>query len=361
MQRIASLSARLDRLLDQFEQKTTTLESFPGTVTHLFWLMIAAPLFWFVLLYFVSEVTGVIKHVGEYTIWALGSVGLVISMTMVLWVSSKTMAIEAKEVEAEYRKITGRIERDVRRYIDPSVTYKENEHELRLLLDGQLTEFAADDADKEIIIIGADRLRPTEQLREDLNAKKRETGLTVEEETHLKYGEHFNSMLGTGKTLHRYIYLPLAEELLSRTKNYQKAYVAWLSEQESFLSKNRNYTIISTPRAPMYGAPKSIIFFRNMLVEVFFRENGGGFIVTSRSDVVERKGAKAGTTSEEEASQAADRTIRKSVVVATREALIEDYLAIRPEDGGPDQKRFTHNNLGDLTDYRKAIYERLNG
>jgi hypothetical protein len=215
------------------------------------------------------------------------------------------------------------------------VTFKATDHELRLLLIDELAKFEEDEDDKSIEIVGADRLRPTEQEREDFKLLKSDNQLSDEKDTKLKYGDQFNSMLKANKVFRRYIYLPSPPEIKYRTKIYQNGFLKWLKEQEVFLTQNKEYRIITTPRAPMYGAPKSILFFRNMLVEVFFKEGGGGFIVTSRGS--QRGG-------------------EKSVVESTREALIEGYLMAAD---GPEPVTYTSRTVGKFTEYRNKVQQEV--
>jgi hypothetical protein len=326
--KVEQKSEQIDRLLAKVDEKSNEFKNFPKSVYKLLWLVIVAPLVWFLVLFLAVQFSGVFNHLSEYTIWAIGSFGLVISTMAVLWIASKSLATGIEDLEERYGQTTERIEKDVRKYIDPSVTFKAKENELRAVLLEELIAFEKIRADKQITIIGADRLRPSRAELEEMRISAASTPLKPEDDVKFRYGTKFNELLarGSGKTLRRYIYLPkTARELDNRTENYRSEFAGWLSEQEHFLMQNPEYTIVNTPRAPMYGAPKSVIFFHGMLVEVFFKKGDGGFIITSRSND------------------------EQSVIKQTWRSLIEGYLAVT-DDNAPEQ---IHYNQGTLEEFRK--------
>ena len=204
---------------------------------------------------------------------------------VVLWGQRRRFSDTVKFVQDEYKLAVSGIEKKVIEYIETSIVFKQDQPSLRELLLPALEEFANSPDDKEIVILGADRLRPSWHNFSKLQEKS--IGGQFDKPEHsieFRYGLVFNGILGraSDKILKRYIYLFRPQDLQGRTKDFRENYLAWLEDQANYFRQNENYVIISTPRATVWGAPKSIIFFLNSMVEVFFQ--GGGILTTSRSD-----------------------------------------------------------------------------
>jgi hypothetical protein len=190
-------------------------------------------------------------------------------------------------------------------------------------------------SEEEIVILGADRLRPNTTTFNTLDDKAGKRKLKKDDEKLLyAYGRIFNQILLPihKKVLRRFIYLFSWGELSGRTSDFQDRYMIWLDDQVNYLRINQNYAIISTPRAPAWGAPKSLIFVGNNIAEVFFP--GGGVIITSRSGIAE------------------------SVVYATRSALIDQY--VDRTAGAPPQIKYTQKTLLEFETYISDLRANLN-
>jgi hypothetical protein len=300
--------------------------------------VLLGPALWLIIIVLFAKFASVSIDKNGFLIWSVTSLGLMVSTFVVLWGEGKKFSATVDEVQTQYKKAINNIERDVRRYVDTSIIFRESPHEMRRLLLPEIKRFN-DSHEKDIVILGADALRPStikfNELQDDLNKQK----LTDKDgsKTFYEYGFVFNRILAASspKILRRYIYLFSTEELKERTQDFRAKYVAWLDDQVNFFRINQNYTIITTPRAPVWGAPKSIIFFENILAEVFFK--GGGIVITSRSGLAD------------------------SVVSATRQSLVDNYVATIKD--APPQEVYSQLNLGDfekyITELRPLIQEPL--
>lgn len=260
-----------------------------------------------------------------FLIWTATSLGLLVSTFVVLWGEGHKFSRTVKAVQDRYNMAITNIEKDVRRFVDTSIVFRENQDEMRKLLLPDLTRFY-ESPEREIVILGADLLRPgTGEFSELQDALNKQQLSDEEKRRHYDYGLIFNRILAPAspKILRRFIYLFSVAELKGRTPDFLEKYFKWLEDQVNFLRINQNYTIIRTPRAPVWGAPKSIIFFENVMAEVFFK--GGGITLTSRSGLDE------------------------SVVHATRKSLVTDYVdAI---EGAPPRKEYSQLNLNEFEQY----------
>jgi hypothetical protein len=291
--------------------------------------MVLAPFFWFLLIYVFTSALGLATSNSAYLIWAVTSLGLLFATLIVLWGESRKFAGTVEVIQDRYRLVIANIEKDVRRYLDTSIVFKKSRHEMRELLLPDLVDFSKS-SDPEIVILGADQLRPSTDQFSKFQIKSAAGQITDrEEETEYEYGVIFNEILArsSDKLLKRFIYLFRAKDLEGRTKEFQESYLNWLTDQVQFFLINQNYTIIDTPRATVWGAPKSIIFFRNINAEVFFK--GGGIVMTSRSNTYD------------------------SVVSATRRSLIDDY--VNNKQDGPTRTEYRQINLGEFQKYIDEI------
>jgi hypothetical protein len=265
-----------------------------------------------------------------YVIWTITSLALIISTAIILVGERMSFSRTRESIQSQYKKTFSQIETDVVRYIETSIVFKESRHEMRAFLLPKLEEFAAS-ADKRISILGADPLRPSMKKFNDLQENSISNKLADPERDGMEfsYGKIFNTILlrTSDKHLTRYIYLFRPQDLQGRTPNFRADYLAWLEDQAAFFRINENYTIVDTPRATVWGAPKSIIFFRNNMAEVFFKE--GGVILTSRSDS------------------------STPFVSAAHKSLIDDYVNVKAE--GLVRNEYTHLTLPAFEEYIDSI------
>jgi hypothetical protein len=266
-----------------------------------------------------------------YVIWIIASLFMLGATIVVLWGVSRRFAATVVLVQDKYESVIANIEKDVRLYIEPSIAFKKTRHEMRELLLPELEEFFFKSGEKNVVILGADQLRPSFARYTILQEKSVHKQLSgPEEDVEYRYGLVFNKILArsSDKLLRRFIYLFRPQDLQGRTRNFREDYLNWLTDQVRFFEINENYTIINTPRATVWGAPKSIIFFQNNMVEVFFR--GGGVVVTSQS----RRGT-------------------ESVVSATRTLLIDQYVDNKID--GPTRVEYSKINLPAFEEYISSI------
>jgi hypothetical protein len=203
---------------------------------------------------------------------------------------------------------------------------------MRLILLPELRHFF-NSAEKEIIILGADKLRPSTAAFHMLQEQQARGRLAEESRTIFEYGQMFNMILlpVNGKVVRRFIHLISAEDFTSRTPDFQDRYLSWLDDQVNYLRINQNYGIVDTARAPAWGGPTSKIFVLNNVAEVF--SSGGGTVITS------------GTRT------------RDSIVQLTRSALIESYVDQR--EIGPARKYYTQQNIDEFERYIFGLRQRL--
>jgi hypothetical protein len=291
--------------------------------------MILGPFIWALVILLIVRFTAIDADTNALVIWATTSLGLLLSTLIVLWGEGNKFSRTIERVEERYKGAIGAIETDVRRYVETSILFKNSSDEMRRLLLEDLEKFAKSSTDHMIDILGADHLRPTierfQALQDDVRTRRPD--FPASEKLLYDYGLIFNTILagGSPKTLRRFIYLFKSEELRVRTPNFQESYLKWLRDQASWLRTNPKYTITSTPRAPVWGAPKSIIFFGNTLAEVFFK--GGGIIITSRSGS------------------------QDSMVAQTRKSLVDGYVDEGPDKGGPESEIYTQARVADFEVY----------
>jgi hypothetical protein len=275
-----------------------------------------------------ASIAGLDPNVIGYVVWTITSLGLIAAIAIVLLGERRRFAATIKSIENQYKDVFSKIEKHVVRYIETSIVFKETRHEMRELLLPMLEEFSKS-PEKDIYILGADQLRPSMTRFTELQEKSvgHEFSDPVKEPMEFEYGKMFNTILArtSDKYLRRFIYLFRPQDLQGRTKDFRSNYLAWLKDQAAFFRINENYTIVDTPRATVWGAPKSIIFFQNHLVEVFFKE--GGVTLTSRSD--------------------------SSFVSAARKSLIEDYVDLKV--GGPSRNEYTQHTLPAFEEYIEQI------
>jgi hypothetical protein len=282
------------------------MTSFILSDRRLAWAAILAPLVWFLLIFAAVVLYPKPVDVNAFIIWAATSLCLLFSCVVVLWGAGRHFSSTVSRIQHEYSEAVSKIENNVRLYVDTSIVFRKTEDEMRTLLLPDLKRFF-ESSEEKIVILGADRLRPNTVTFNSLEDKFGKRKLKKENEKLLyDYGRIFNQILlpVNKKVLVRFIYLFSWGELAGRTPDFQDKYMTWLDDQVNYLRINQNYAIISTPRAPAWGAPKSLIFVGNIIAEVFF--NGGGVVITS------------GSGSKVEFSD--------SVVYATRKALIDQYV-----------------------------------
>jgi hypothetical protein len=290
--------------------------------------ILLGPPLWLSLVVLLAKIASVDIDKNGFLIWSVTSLGLLLSTFVVLWGTARVFSNSAELVQNKYNATISNIEGYVRQYVETSIVFKSTEDEMRRLLLPDLKTFY-DSAEKEIVILGADVLRPStikfNELQDALNKQQ----LKTTDRLYYEYGFVFNRILAASsqKLLRRFIYLFEPSELKERTPDFQDRYIGWLNDQVSFFRINQNYTIIRTPRATVWGAPKSMIFFQNTIAEVFFK--GGGIVITS--------GTKA----------------TNSVVAATRKSLIEDYVDAR--QGAPARSEYSQLNLAEFETYISNI------
>jgi hypothetical protein len=308
----------------------------------LFVLVFLAPLMWFFLVNLVASpdmLAATVKTPPNgfaYVTWAVTSVLLLVASFVVLK-GARTKFAEAQEsVDQRYKKLVEDIEQDVVRYIETSIVFKQSPDELRKFLLPKLNAFKeASKEREEIVILGADQLRPSWDQYNKMKEKAAGRWFdSPEEHREFLYGQEFKEILdkSSNKHLTRYISLFRPQDLRGRTSDFREGYVQWLQDQVTYFNINENYTIVNTPRATVWGAPKSIIFFQNNMVEVIFRQ--GGVVLTSRSDNTD-----------------------ETFVSTTRKWLINRYVNETP----PAQKKFSQSNLFEFEEYLAQIKAEVQG
>jgi hypothetical protein len=310
------------------------MTSFILSDRKLAWAAVLAPLVWFLMIFAAVVFYPKPVDVNAFVIWAATSLCLLFSCIVVLWGAGRHFSSTVSRIQFEYSQAISKIENNVRLYVDTSIVFRKTEDDMRILLLPDLRKFF-ESSEEEIVILGADRLRPNTTTFNSLEDKAGKRKLKKEDEKLLyAYGRVFNQILLPihKKVLRRFIYLFRWEELSGRTPDFQDKYMTWLEDQVNYLRINQNYAIISTPRAPAWGAPKSLIFVGNNIAEVFF--NGGGVIITSRSGITD------------------------SVVYATRAALIDQY--VDRTAGAPPRINYTQKTLPEFEKYISDLRASLN-
>lgn len=266
----------------------------------------------------------------HYLIWATTSIFLLLATLVVLWGAGWLFTSNIRYIEERHKLAVANIEKRVLLYMEPSTVVKETREEMRALLLPEMDDFFTKSSEQEIVILGADQLRPTWTRFNELQEKSVNRQLANPiEKIEYQYGLVFNKILArsSDKLLLRYIYLFRPQDLQGRTKGFRDAYLRWLNDQKRYFEINESYTIIDTPRATVWGAPKSIIFFRNHMVEVFF--SGGGVVVTSKSGD------------------------KNSVVRTARRFLIDEYVHLKVE--GLAREEYSQTNISAFDEYIEKI------
>lgn len=287
-----------------------------------------------------------------FVLWTLSTLGLILATLLILWRERKKMDETRRDVHEVYKEKLNKLEQHLVKYLETSIIPRFDEHSLRELLLPLLEKFKESEDDHEIVILGADRLRPSRTEYNRLLEKSSTDGvLDAEERTLFQYGAIFDQILmrASGKILRRYLSLFRPQDLRGRTRDFQLDYLKWLEDQIIYFRDNENYVIIDTPRAITWGAPKSIIFFKSSFAEVFCRSGedngaskgkdkssqGGGILITKRS--------------EEEGSS----SLTDSIVDSTRKRLMDDYVDDRVN--GPDFMKYSLLNMIEFEDYVDSI------
>lgn len=304
------------------------------TLRRLAWGIVLAPFFWYLIILLTAKVFVVNLDKNAFLIWAITSLGLMLSTFIVLWGESNKFSNTIDMVEERYKNAIMSIEKDVRRYVETSILFKDSPDEMRKLLLDDLQRFFSS-SESDIVILGADGLRPSSEAFGRLQERLGKGELSAQDQLLYEYGLIFNTILAASspKALRRFIYLFSPGELEGRTPDFQDSYVKWLVNQASWLRINPKYTITSTPRATVWGAPKSIIFVGNTLAEVFFK--GGGVVITSRSGRSD------------------------SVVATTRKSLVDGYVDVTEDKGGPPRRVYTQERALEFEQYIAELQKRL--
>jgi hypothetical protein len=292
---------------------------------RLSWVLFLAPALWCGLVVFAGIIYPGRFLTSDYLIWSISSLGLFLSTIVVLWAVDKKLGAAASLLEAASTKAMGEIAQDIRKYLDISVIIKETAFEMKELLLPELIQFANSN-DKEFLIIGADTLRlPSHQLEEYRYRLEHEQQLSPEEHMALQYASAFERIIYHGysnKIVQRFILLLGIHEFSRRTRDFQTSYLAWLHEQANMLRINRNYVLVDTPRAQVWGSPLSVMFFGTLVAQTFFA--GGGMLIASKAGRVD------------DASS------------ILRRLLIDNHLRRSP---GPPVKEYSQLNLSQFEEY----------
>ena len=258
------------------------------TATQLFnWQLVLWPMVSIVLMALAALFIIRIPHIDQYVIWLATTVGILFFSTVILVVADRRVADSVQETKDIYIKSFQAIEKDIRKFVEPTVNFQNSRTLLRMSMTPILIDFYKG-GETYLHILGADLLAPSRDRLEKLkeSGAPHDEDLTLEDvAAEISYGDAYYQIFqaATDKNVRRYIRLFTGSGIIGRTDDFKTRYMDWLEAQYMFIRTMANYALVDTPRAIPWGAPKSTMILGDTIAEIFFTPAGptGGIILTS--------------------------------------------------------------------------------